>query len=262
MFIYHEDEERFVKTLHPEIQKYYWTYRHKFSVNGITIPTDDELAIKKSYVYAWFTKGTPKRTFYIGKGVGSRYRHILSEIKEYEENPNKYKGQRYKILQDKYGIDYEILLNNVSNYEAELFELCMIHEYIKRGEVLLNYAEIPIDCEQVTQWNVPNPAIIKDPFYSHYLGDVAKPIFDAVTKDKLLSASFYDYLLERTPEQMAERQTITDWICRNGGKVTKTIGKNTKCVIIQGKYKYEHVLIDHQYSRDVYSVNDVLNFIS
>ena len=260
MFIYKEDEERFVKALHPEIQKYYWIYHNGLA--DITIPDETELESKKSYVYAWYTKGDNKKTFYIGKGTGSRFKHILKEIQEFEKNPKRYKGCRYKLLNDLFGIDYEILLTGISNYEAEVFEYIMIQVYFKKGEVLLNYAEIPSSCLQVTQWDTPDPAIIKDPFYSHYLNDNTIPTFDTVTTEKLLSASFYNYLFDNTMEQEKTRQIISEWIKANGGKITRNIGKSTKCIIIQGKYKYEHVLEDHKNNRDVYSDKDVLAFIA
>ena len=91
---------------------------------------------RKSYIYAWFTTGENKKYFYIGKGKNSRYNHILKEIEALDRG--KYKGYRYKILQDFYGIDYEFLYQNLTDCEASILEAYSIMEYMQNGEPLLN----------------------------------------------------------------------------------------------------------------------------
>lgn len=88
------------------------------------------------YVYAWFVKGENKKYFYIGKG--KRYNHILKEIEVYENNPRKYKGERYKLLKDSMGIDYELLYSNLTEREATILEAYEILIRVQSGYPLLN----------------------------------------------------------------------------------------------------------------------------
>lgn len=108
---------------------------------------DDTGKPEKSYVYEWFTVANNK-VFYVGKGVGSRKNHVLLEIKRYEENPRKYKGQRWKELQDAYGIDCRIVMDGLTNEEAEIMEIHFIVERIKQREPLLQFV-IPWEFEEV-----------------------------------------------------------------------------------------------------------------
>ncbi len=97
---------------------------------------DDEL--QNYYVYAWFTTGINKKYFYVGKGKGQRYKHIILEIETYEKNQKKYKGKRYKILRDNFGIDFEFIYKNLTEKEASILEAHTMVEFIKNKEPLLN----------------------------------------------------------------------------------------------------------------------------
>lgn len=45
---------------------------------------DTDTKVRRFYVYAWFAEMTPKSYFYVGKGTGKRYDHILADIKKYK----------------------------------------------------------------------------------------------------------------------------------------------------------------------------------
>ena len=217
---------------------------------------------KRFYVYAWFTKGNEKKVFYVGKGTGNRGKHILTEIRQDEENTGKYKGQRYKELQDKFGIDYEILIDGVTEYEAEIYEYCMMREYTKQGEILLNFVDMPLDYEELKDTNTDlHPEIEVDKYYRRYLGYNETPQFDKINIDNLLRAYIYGNWQTNTKECIAEKEKIKQWIQAAGGRVYASIGKRTKCIIVQGKYSLENFVDSDESNREIYSAWDVLEFI-
>lgn len=133
-----------------EIKKIYlddiFCYDH---IDGIDLDESDEN--RKFYVYEWFTKNNHK-VFYVGKGTGKRYNHILKEIEVYENNPKKYKGKNYKILKDEYGIDYSIIMNELTESEALIMENYFIIKYLKERQPLLNQIVPEIDQETDEYW--------------------------------------------------------------------------------------------------------------
>jgi len=108
-----------------------WTYDGIF---GFKYNESD--ADRKYYVYEWHT--TTGKIFYVGKGTNERYNHILKEIATYENNPRKYKGKNYKLLKDTYGIDYSIVMNELTECEALIMETYYIIQYLKDRQPLLN----------------------------------------------------------------------------------------------------------------------------
>ncbi|MGN0246033.1 MAG: hypothetical protein ACI4DK_08745 [Lachnospiraceae bacterium] len=99
-------------------------------------PDEEDDIYETYYVYAWFTKGETKKYFYIGKGKNSRYNHILKEIEAVDKG--KYKGKHYKILKERYGIDYELLYDKLTACEASVLEAYLIMTYMQKKEPLLN----------------------------------------------------------------------------------------------------------------------------
>ena len=103
---------------------------------GHVIPHDEEDSPRKYYVYEWFTVSTNK-VFYVGKGTGSRVQHILKEIEAFEKNPRKYKGSHYKVLMDCFGIDYRIIVDNLTDEESQIMELYTIVQRLLENHHLL-----------------------------------------------------------------------------------------------------------------------------
>ena len=118
------------------VREIYEAYRETFD-NHLDIE-DAPGEKNESYVYEWYAVATNK-VFYVGKGVRDRYKHILREIKTYEENPRKYKGQRWKELQEAYGIDCRIILENLTDEEAQIMEMYYIAKRIKERNPLLQF---------------------------------------------------------------------------------------------------------------------------
>lgn len=107
-----------------------------FNMFGFDPDSCDDIK-KDSYIYAWFTNNSNK-CFYVGKGKKDRYNHILLEIIDAENNPKKYKGKKYKILKDTFGINYKILYNNLTEKEAQILEAYSIVEMFRNKQPLLN----------------------------------------------------------------------------------------------------------------------------
>lgn len=112
-----------------------------WSYNDITYDESDDN--RKYYVYEWHT--TNGKIFYVGKGTGKRYNHILKEIEVYENNPRKYKGKNYKLLKDTYGIDYSIIMTELTECEALIMENYYIIKYLSERQPLLNQITPYID---------------------------------------------------------------------------------------------------------------------
>lgn len=119
-----------------------WTYD---SILGFKYDESD--INRKYYVYEWHTSNG--KIFYVGKGTGERYDHILKEIETYESNPRKYKGANYKLLQDTYGIDYSIIIDKLTECEALIMETYYIIKYLTERQPLLNQIIPATDNEEL-----------------------------------------------------------------------------------------------------------------
>lgn len=119
------------------IENIYSKYKYDLDMFGFEPDSCDDI-IHDFYIYAWYVKSNPKKYFYVGKGKKDRYRHILWDINALEKNPRKYKGKPYKLLQDNFGIESEILYKELTEKEAIILEAYSIMEYLKNKEPLLN----------------------------------------------------------------------------------------------------------------------------
>lgn len=122
-----------------------------YSYSHLDIDLDEPEDNRKFYVYEWFTCDTHK-VFYVGKGTGKRYAHILKEIELYENNPKKYKGKNYKIIKDQYGIDHNIIIDKLTDSEALIMETYYIMKYLKERQPLLNQVVPDIDDDANEYW--------------------------------------------------------------------------------------------------------------
>ena len=128
--------------------------KHKWDLDmfGSTPEHYDDL-IRDSYIYAWFTKTSPKKYFYIGRGKGSRYNHILKDIEAIKNG--KRKGYHYKLLQENLGIDYEFLYENLTQKEAVILEAYTILNLLTKKEPLLNVITPCLDEDlEVERWKI------------------------------------------------------------------------------------------------------------
>lgn len=105
---------------------------------------------RKFYVYQWYTDNG--KIFYVGKGTGNRYNHVLKEIETYEANPRKYKGENYKKIKDAYGINYSIIMSDLTECEALIMETYYIKKYLTERQPLLNQITPALDDDTEAYW--------------------------------------------------------------------------------------------------------------
>lgn len=245
--------------LHPQIEKLYQEYKEEMQFwhpNANHNPTD-----KRFYVYIWFTV-KDKKIFYVGKGIGNRVKHILKEIEQHEKAPNKhYKGARYKQIKDRWGIDYKILIDGITDYEAEIYEYCLMREYTAQGEVLLNFVDMPVD-ETVLDGEF-EPIIYKDKFYERYLCDVTTPVFDTVEIDTLSETYFYKcgIYTQNVVSCNRAQDIIMQWLKLANGRVYKTLSKSVKSVIVMGIIDYELFLNWKRKKLKIYNAKEVVQIV-
>ncbi len=221
---------------------------------------------KNRYIYIWYAKTEPKRIFYVGKGTGSRYRHILHKIEAYKNGKKNERFKRFSQIQDRWGIDYCIVIKGLSDYEALIYEQCLKLELIDNGEVLLNLEGIPYEDVKgeisVTYKPKTEPIIVKDEYYERYFDDYSIPAFDKVTKDGLIRTHIYPYFVDETDNRIiADKELIIKWLENNKCKMYKTVSTKTKSVIVQGLLMYERYVDYRGKGISIYNAQEVLEFI-
>lgn len=211
---------------------------------------------KKFYVYEWFTKDTGK-IFYIGKGAGRRYQHIISDM-------NRPRGKEYKELQKAFGIDYRFLATGLTSREAELYEKCMILERTDAGEVLLQSANNPkaMECwgyggdikEKCIRREFA-PQILVGDYYRRYFG-VVPPNYDAVDLTRLY-VTFIRTFSHFSPDTAREMEHLKMLITKADGKVFSTIAKGTQAIVEFDCTTYEQFMKYKDMGLLVYHAFDV-----
>lgn len=221
--------------------------------------------VRRYYVYAWYAKTDPKRYFYVGKGTGCRWRHILSDIGKYKSGKHNIRFQRYSQIQEKWGIDCEIVIEKLTEYEALIFEECKKLELLMKGEVLLNLEGIPEEY-LLHDWegeSAVSPSLQKSPFFRRYLDDIGEPFFDSVDFPSLLRTYFYPYYLDTEDETVIfEKTVIEKWLQSHNAKIYRTVSPKTQSVIIQGVLRYDRYAEYRNKGIKIFSSKDVIEYIS
>ena len=172
---------------------------------------------RKYYVYEWFTKDKGK-IFYVGKGSGKRYNHIISEIKE---NRGNRRYSRYLELQQNFGIEYRIVADKLTNIEAVIYEKCWILEMIAQGEVLLQHVDIPRKVDRANAESFLTrrfePIIISGDYRRRYFGVTEVADFDVIKIELLRETTFLNSAYDRFAYQ--EKIAIRDYVRSCGGVV-------------------------------------------
>lgn len=220
---------------------------------------------RRYYVYAWYAKTEPKKYFYVGKGTGSRHRHIISDIKKVKEGKKKnWRFEMYAKIQEYCGIDCEILIKNLTEYEALIYEQCKKLEFLENGEVLLCVEGIPseFDVSHLFGYRETKPVLKKNPVFARYFDDFTVPYFDDVDIESLMKTYFYPYFLEDTNiDVINDKKIIIEWLESKKAKIYRTVSTKTKSIIIQGGLEYETYCKYRQGGRKIYSSKDVISFI-
>lgn len=247
-------------TLREDVECIYNKYRDRIS-HGTLMMLSPDSGNSNYYVYEWFTKDSGK-VFYVGKGTGNRYRHILTDMK-------RPRGKLYQELQDSFGIDYRFVVENLTSYESALYELCLILERFDEGEVLLQSANNPgqdVYWEQrqdMTSQCIARtftPSIIVDPYHKKYF-DIVPPQFDPVCEDGLSHVSLLASFSAGSPETTQEIEYLKNVLVSNGTKVFSTTAKSAKAVIEFDNMDYSKYLHYKERGLFVYHAFDVVKFL-
>lgn len=248
-----------------EVRNFYDKYKGRCEPFLSTISNADNY-VRKYYVYAWFADTLPKRYFYVGKGTGFRYNHIINDIKNYKNGKQNSRFQRYSEIQDKWGIDYEIIMKDLTEYEALIYEECKKLEFLDNGEVLLNVEGIP-DEYLVCDWCLSEqdediPALVKDPYYQRYFDNFDTPHFDKVCHEDLMRTYIYPYFVDSLdPEIIRDKEFIINWLQSQNAKLYKTVSKKTSSVIVQGILKFDRYLDYRNNGKKIFSSKEVIELI-
>lgn len=244
--------------LREDVQDLYYKYEHllaRFEPEESDVKGNE----RRFYVYVWFTKDEHK-IFYVGKGTESRYRHIISDMA-------KPKGYQYKELQDSFGIEFKKIADNLTNIEASIYEFCMIQEYTDRGEVLLQFVDMPYDREKEDAYREAyinrtlTPMIKASDYDKRYFGIQDIYEFDTIEEESLLKTHFYGLSLQDDIRLSAEIEELNKYIVSLGGRVYSTLAKGAKSVIefrIMNYRDYEYL---HKNGYKVYHSSQVLKHI-
>ena len=219
---------------------------------------------RRYYVYVWYAKTNPKRYFYVGKGTGIRWKHILTDIRKFKNGKHNIRFQRYSQIQDKWGIDCDILINGLTEYEALIFEECQKLELLSKGEVLLNIEGIP-EKYLLHDWDGESaiiPSLQKSPFFTRYFENLGDPYFDQVDEIYLLRTYFYPYFLDTLDKTViSDKAFIEQWLQLHNAKVYRTVSVKTQSIIVQGVLRYDRYVEFRDKGIKIYSSKGVIDFI-
>lgn len=240
-------------TFNPIVKNAYLEYKNSSEECDYMEMLNENIGDRKYYVYEWFTKNENK-IFYVGKGTGKRYAHIISDMK-------RNRGGYYKQLEDKYGISYRILLENLTEQEALIYEIYIIWKREKEGEVLIQSIDSDsrlenYDIERTKVDNNVKPNILISPIIKRYFPEkiIDNPKYDKVKFDCLMKA----YLRLNHTE---DAKKITKFIKQNGGIVFNSKAKSAKCFIEFIVTDYSKYLEYKKFNYQIYHFLDVLDFI-
>lgn len=251
--------------INQEVYKLYLKYKVECTPYLWTI-SNANTTVHRYYVYAWYAKNAANNYFYVGKGTGKRYNHILADIEKYKKGKYNIRYQRYSEIQDKWGIDYKILLDGLTEYEALIYEECIKLDFLKKGEALLNVEGVP---EQYLPqgWLVSKdsntPTLLSDSVYRKFICDMGAPYFDDVVETDLMKTYVYPYFVDCCdPTVILDMTLIYDWLNTHNAKVYKTCSKNTTSVIVFGNLRYDKYTEFRNNSKKILSSKDIVDFIS
>lgn len=222
------------------VKDLYCKYRDKCDEFDLRLPPIIS-GPRQYYVYAWYTCTKPKKYFYVGMGKGRRCEHIKYDIqKAISKRSSMIRPRRYKMLQDAFGIDYEIIQNELTEYEAVIFEECTKLSMLENGETLLCEEGIPSEYlpPELTErlLYISAPKIDSWTFYKRFF-DAEDPYFDEPQNADFSSVFFHnygDYTKEYELNSEMMMNYVSRYVSRIGGKQYKEASTRTATIIVVG----------------------------
>lgn len=185
---------------------------------------------RSSYVYEWFT--SDGKVFYVGKGVGNRINHILND-----ELKNDTPDGKYNYINNNYGIYSRKVIENLTDWEASIYERYQIWYREQQGEVLLQaidstsyFGDIN---DQEKKINNPNqePFIFVMPYHKRYYNYKNEDFrFDEIDLQKIKGAFLYNF---HWSEDKLKQQIINK-LESHGVRTYKSRCKAVDTIIVSG----------------------------
>ena len=223
------------------------------------VPLEDQSGSeRKYYVYEWYTKDKGK-VFYVGKGTGKRYNHIITDME-------RGRGYDYRILQMDFGIDYRIVKDNLTEQEALIYEKYQIYLRESQGEVLLQFIDahsmwIGLEDEIKKLNQMIEPSIWIDPFYRRYYDIEQGSISYDTVNDNCLQRVFFKQNWNSIKEERIIN-TVTEYITSIGGKIYKSKCKAVETIIDFGVTPYSTYIALKKDEYQVLNCIQVFNYIN
>lgn len=152
---------------------------------------------------------------YVGKGKGSRINHI-----RYDEMKHQYWGPIYHHIENTFGLNSRKVIENLTNWEAEVYERHWILKREKEGNVLLQFVD------STSYWSINNENELVDimPYKKRYYGKTINDYpFDTLELKGIKGA----YLLYDDLE-------LEKILKNNKIKVYKTICPSVNAIFVDG----------------------------
>ncbi|NBK96819.1 MAG: hypothetical protein EOM50_02145 [Erysipelotrichia bacterium] len=229
----------------------------KFDKNSLGMNAENNNFKRNNYyVYEWFTKDEGK-VFYVGKGIGNRYKHILWDM-------NRDRGLDYKKINELHGIDFRIVKSDLTEDEALELELQQIKKRENEGEILIQFVDSNsywdgLSKEEDKLNNEIRPSIFIRPVMKRYfLDSVPFAAYDAVDKESLMMSYFH---IQQNPISLKYKKEIQDYIIDMGGKIFSSKAKKSRNVIEFWITTFENYIEYKELGYKIFHCYDVLKYI-
>ncbi len=246
--------DEFLAQLNPIVKDAYLEYKENSKEFDCMPYLEENGDDRRFYVYEWYTKN-PRMVFYVGRGTGKRYHHIISDME-------RSRGDDYKALQDKYGIEHRIVLDGLTDQEATIYETYLIWKREQEGEVLIQFvfaesywAGHDTEREKIENGIRPNiwiPPVIKR-YFPERISEL--PEYDEIDENAIRNA----YLTQTHTDNAKQ---IIKMIESRGGRVFKSAAKKATCVIDFLVTDYDKYLLYREKGYRIYHFLDVIKFFN
>ena len=241
----------FIKRLSPEVKKMFLDNyeanvpQDEYFFQSNDYPDSFHYDTKKTiyYVYEYYTCDDNK-VCYVGYSCIPNFTYSSTRDK------------RVVMLREKKGLAMRILIDNLTEFQSEVYSTSYKTECIKRGEFLLNYESSRsldnLDREIIHSNG--NPFVYKDSFIKHYFKEeyYENHGFDNVTSDSLKCT----YFLQN------QNREIVEWLREKNARIMRTVTKTVNSIIVGPYITYYDYIKYRRENKRIISENDVLDYIN
>ena len=166
------------------------------------------------------------------------------------------RDKRVVMLREKKGLAMRILIENLTEFQSEVYSISYKKECIKRGEFLLNF-ELDRSSDNLDREIIHsngNPFVYKDSFIEHYFKDeyFKNHGFDNVTSDSLRCTFFLH----------DQNRQIVEWLREKNARIMRTITNSVVSIIVSPYITFYDYVKYHKENKLILSEKDVLEYIN